>query len=602
MTIASEDSKSGPINGNSSTVIFDYDFKILDQAHLKVIQTDANSVETTKTLTTNYSVAGVGEDSGGQITMVVAPPTGETITIVRDIAVTQPVDLRNRGGVSPEVLETALDLLTMINQQQKEELSRSVKIAASDTTTDIDTLISNVNALAAIQAAIQTVATGISNITVVADDLSEALSEIDTVANAIANVNAVGDDIANVNTVVTNIASVNTVSGAIANVNTTAGIATNITSVAGIAANVNVVAGISGNVTIVAGINTAVSAVSAISAAVTTAAANGANITIVAGISANVTTVAGISTAVSTVAGNNANVTIVSTNVANVNTVAGAIANVNTVAGISANVTTAAGIAANITTVAGISADVTTAATNMAAIIAAPTEASNAAGSASDAANSAASAATALDSFDDRYLGAKASEPSVNNDGDALITGNLYFLTGTGMQVYDGANWIAASSSGNVSLYAYEYIATAGQTTFSGADTNGQTLSYAAGNLHVTYGGLDIPTADYTATNGTTVVLDDGALVDTIVRIVAFQSFVVADTYTQAQADSRYKSISASEGGPSLGTNSVIRTNAKVIAENITFAGTENGMSIGPITVDSGYTVTVASGSTWVIL
>jgi hypothetical protein len=105
------------------------------------------------------------------------------------------------------------------------------------------------------------------------------------------------------------------------------------------------------------------------------------------------------------------------------------------------------------------------------------------------------------------------------------------------MQVYDGANWIAASSSGNVSLYAYEYIATAGQTTFSGADTNGQTLSYAAGNLHVTYGGLDIPTADYTATNGTTVVLDDGALVGTIVRIVAFQSFVVADTYTQSQAD-----------------------------------------------------------------
>jgi hypothetical protein len=55
-------------------------------------------------------------------------------------------------------------------------------------------------------------------------------------------------------------------------------------------------------------------------------------------------------------------------------------------------------------------------------------------------------------------------------------------------------------------------------------------------------------------------------------------------------------------GGPSLGTNSIIRTNAKVIAENITFAGTENGMSIGPITVNSGYTVTVASGSTWVII
>ena len=55
-------------------------------------------------------------------------------------------------------------------------------------------------------------------------------------------------------------------------------------------------------------------------------------------------------------------------------------------------------------------------------------------------------------------------------------------------------------------------------------------------------------------------------------------------------------------GGPSLGTSSVIRTNAKVIAENITFTGAENGSSVGPITVNSGYTVTVASGSTWVVL
>ena len=54
-------------------------------------------------------------------------------------------------------------------------------------------------------------------------------------------------------------------------------------------------------------------------------------------------------------------------------------------------------------------------------------------------------------------------------------------------------------------------------------------------------------------------------------------------------------------GGPSLGTNSVIRTNAKVIAENITFSN-QNGMTIGPITVNSGYTVTVDSESTWVIL
>ena len=57
-----------------------------------------------------------------------------------------------------------------------------------------------------------------------------------------------------------------------------------------------------------------------------------------------------------------------------------------------------------------------------------------------------------------------------------------------------------------------------------------------------------------------------------------------------------------SAGGPNLGTDAVIRTNAKTIAENITFAATENGMSAGPITINSGYTVTVTSGSTWTVV
>ena len=84
-------------------------------------------------------------------------------------------------------------------------------------------------------------------------------------------------------------------------------------------------------------------------------------------------------------------------------------------------------------------------------------------------------------------------------------------------------------------------------------------------------------------------------------NVNAFESVGTSDLEDGAVTAAKINSAVAL-GGPSLGTNSVIRTNAKVIAENITFAGTENGMSIGPITVNSGYTVTVASGSTWVIL
>lgn len=75
---------------------------------------------------------------------------------------------------------------------------------------------------------------------------------------------------------------------------------------------------------------------------------------------------------------------------------------------------------------------------------AAATSASNASSSASSAASSASSAAASYDSFDDRYLGAKASDPTVDNDGNALLTGALYWnTTASQMRVYNGSAWVA---------------------------------------------------------------------------------------------------------------------------------------------------------------
>jgi hypothetical protein len=62
--------------------------------------------------------------------------------------------------------------------------------------------------------------------------------------------------------------------------------------------------------------------------------------------------------------------------------------------------------------------------------------------SANSAATSATSAATSYDQFDDRYLGDKSSDPTVDNDGNPLLTGALYFNTVVGaMKVYDGSAW-----------------------------------------------------------------------------------------------------------------------------------------------------------------
>lgn len=85
----------------------------------------------------------------------------------------------------------------------------------------------------------------------------------------------------------------------------------------------------------------------------------------------------------------------------------------------------------------------------------ATTKASEAASSATAAASSASSASAskdaalaALDNFDDRYLGQKSSDPTVDNDGDALVAGALYFnTTDSVMKVYEGSSWVAAYAS-----------------------------------------------------------------------------------------------------------------------------------------------------------
>ena len=220
---------------------------------------------------------------------------------------------------------------------------------------------------------------------------------------------------------------------------------------------------------------------------------------------------------------------------------AGSAATASTQAGIA---TTKAGEAsASASAAAASAASITDEETNAAASAAAS------AGSATASANSAASAAAALDNFDDRYLGPKSSEPTTDNDGNALISGSLYFSTAqNAMQVFDGANWIAASAAGVASMNLYEYTATAGQTTFTGSDDNGNSISYIQGNEIVVLNGIILDPSDYTSTSGTSIVLDVGAAVSDLLNVYAFKSFTVADT------------VSASTGGTFGGNVTVTGT------------------------------------------
>ena len=147
------------------------------------------------------------------------------------------------------------------------------------------------------------------------------------------------------------------------------------------------------------------------------------------------------------------------------------------------------------------------------------------AGSATAAAASAAAAATTYDNFDDRYLGAKATPPSLDNDGNALITGAIYWDTAANaMYAWSGSAW--ASISSTAAIYRYRYTATGGETTKSGSDDNGLTLNYLVGKEQVYLNGiLLVRTSDYTATSGSSITSLAALTAGDILEIITFTAF-----------------------------------------------------------------------------
>jgi hypothetical protein len=171
----------------------------------------------------------------------------------------------------------------------------------------------------------------------------------------------------------------------------------------------------------------------------------------------------------------------------------------------------------------------------------ASTSAGNASTSATAAAASATAAASTYDQFDDRYLGSKASAPTVDNDGNALLTGALYFdTTASEMRVYTGSTWKATGSAVNGTSARQVYTATASQTTFA--------IVYDVGFVDVYLNGVKlVVTSDFTATSGTNIVLATGATAGDIVDIIAYGAFNVANTYTQAAADAKFATFTGTE-------------------------------------------------------
>ena len=211
----------------------------------------------------------------------------------------------------------------------------------------------------------------------------------------------------------------------------------------------------------------------------------------------------------------------------------------------------------------------------------ASSSASAASGSATAAAGSATAAAASYDSFDDRYLGPKSSPPTLDNDGNALLTGALYFdTTGNLMKVYTGSSWVNAGSSVNGTSQRVVYTATASQTTFA--------VIYDVGYVDVYLNGVKQQDGvDFTATNGTSVVFAVGLTLSDIVDIVAYGSFSLANVLPLT-GGTMTGAITFAGGQTFPGTGTV--TSASVVSAN-GFAGTVATATTTPaITVSTSIT------------
>ena len=133
MTVSSTSSRV-VLAGDGTNTNWPFGFRIDSQADLAVSWTDASGNETALSPSA-YSVTGFGQPAGGTVSYPLSGSplgAGTTLAIQRIVSPTQPTSISNQGAMWPQVIEAALDRVTMIVQGFIDTVNRCLRISPAD--------------------------------------------------------------------------------------------------------------------------------------------------------------------------------------------------------------------------------------------------------------------------------------------------------------------------------------------------------------------------------------------------------------------------------------------------------------------------------------
>ena len=561
--------------GSAGTGPYAYAFNILVNTDLAVYFND-----TELTLTTDYTVA-ISADGTGSVTIVVGtnvpttPDADDRITIIGDRTIQRTTDFTTGGPLFAASLNDELDSLTIFTQQNLEQSNRSLRAPNTDPTTVNMELPDN-----ALRAN-KTLAFDASGNPTIGEFIGDYRG--DWAAGTAYNKRDLVKDTSTQNIFMANTAHTSSGSQPLTT-NTDAAKWDLIVDAAAAGSSASAAA---------ASATAAASSATAAATSATSAGTSATTATTKAGEAATSATGAASSATSATSSASTATTKASEASTSATASATSATASASSATSASSSATSATSSASTATTKASeASASASTATTKASeASTSATASATSATASASSATASAASAAAAAatkDSIDQFYLGAQSSNPTVDNNGDAVTAGDWYFNTSSNeTRIYNGSAWQVTAVSTAGLLTAANNLSDVANAGTSRTNLGLGTAATTATTAYVAQTGT---TASASIPAGTTAQRD-GSPANGMFRYNSTLSEF------EGYADSAWGSIG---GGASAG--GAIYENVNSIAANFTFASNSNGMSVGPITINSGVTVTVPSGQNWVVL